>query len=562
MKPKAFHILIAGVFVAFLSRHVRAQTVAYNNTTTYSGASVLVVGIAVGSEVTLSGSSREVTGVSVLVESAAETPVNFSAKLSLYINDGFFGGSPGTLLWESPYTPESTIPGVPKLISFEVPNVTVPETFIWIADFTGWDSQVGLSQYYPPTIGSVRMGFWRSSQGPASWVFIDQTSPCGARINVRREIPTTSFLGLLVLAMALLVGGIMIIRRCPAMSRPQWRPAAGVFAIFVLSDWMPPVAAQVQVGPQIRIDVSGGTAPANETSIGASDLNLNEIVAAWNDNREGLYTYRIGVGVSQDGGASWSDFLVRPPPANQGQEADPMTAYDDRTGTLWVGGLSIDNDGGIFVARKIAGQSGFHPSVMAYLTTVADRGTMGAGPVPGNPNATNLYIAFNLGFLRSTTMGDTWSGLISLATGKSFLPRVGPSGQVYVAYVELDPGDGLMLVRSFDGGQSFGSPIRVATRLDNWGLGLSEKRFPGTFRVPIAFHLAVDKNDGTLYGVYSDAPPYVPGVNSNVDLYFTKSTDQGLTWTTPAVINGEGDPPGDQFFPWIEVDEDSNTTAL
>ncbi len=46
--------------------------------------------------------------------------------------------------------------------------------------------------------------------------------------------------------------------------------------------------------------------------------------------------------------------------------------------------------------------------------------------------------------------------------------------------------------------------------------------------------------------------------NANVDLYFTKSTDQGLTWTTPVIINDDAVPPGDQFFPWLELDQRGN----
>ena len=64
----------------------------------------------------------------------------------------------------------------------------------------------------------------------------------------------------------------------------------------------------------------------------------------------------------------------------------------------------------------------------------------------------------------------------------------------------------------------------------------------------------MDRNNGTLYATYFDTTS-INGTNSNVDLYFTKSVDQGDTWTVPTVINGDEDPPGDQFFPWIEVDE-------
>jgi hypothetical protein len=66
-------------------------------------------------------------------------------------------------------------------------------------------------------------------------------------------------------------------------------------------------------------------------------------------------------------------------------------------------------------------------------------------------------------------------------------------------------------------------------------------------------YLAVDPTSGVLYCVYFDTTN-VQGGNYNLNLYFTKSTNQGASWTTPVVINTDSNPPQDQFFPWIEVD--------
>ena len=93
------------------------------------------------------------------------------------------------------------------------------------------------------------------------------------------------------------------------------------------------------IGGQVRIDVAGGTAAANETTASASELFPDRIVAGWNDYRESG-VIRSGFAVSFDGGQSWTDFLLRPPLANQASvEGDPMVAHDDRTGTLWLGAI-------------------------------------------------------------------------------------------------------------------------------------------------------------------------------------------------------------------------------
>jgi hypothetical protein len=63
----------------------------------------------------------------------------------------------------------------------------------------------------------------------------------------------------------------------------------------------------------------------------------------------------------------------------------------------------------------------------------------------------------------------------------------------------------------------------------------------------------VDPISGTLYATWFDTTNIVAG-NSNVDIYFSRSTDQGTTWTNPAIVNTDAAVPGDQFFSWIEVD--------
>ncbi|MEE8155272.1 MAG: sialidase family protein [Phycisphaerales bacterium] len=301
------------------------------------------------------------------------------------------------------------------------------------------------------------------------------------------------------------------------------------------------------IGPQVRIDLGGGTADANETTAAANEMDPLRVVAGWNDFRQNMW--RSGFSLSFDGGGTWSDFLLRPPPPNQSSvEGDPFTAFDNRTGTLWAGAMSFADNGGIYVARLDPDQPEFNLPVMAELGFV-DKGWMAAGPMPGNPDSTRLHIAYSLGVIRSDNMGDNWTDPQSLGSGIGFLPRVGPNGEVYVAY--WDFGSGVKLKRSLNGGAF--STHTIATRMDVWGTQ-DGSRFPGTFRVPTNNYLDVDMNDGTLYSVYFDTTNIVDG-NANVDLYFNKSTDQGTSWTTPVVINGDADPPGDQFFPWLEVDD-------
>ncbi|QOJ16859.1 MAG: exo-alpha-sialidase [Phycisphaeraceae bacterium] len=330
-------------------------------------------------------------------------------------------------------------------------------------------------------------------------------------------------------------------------------PSAALLAALPL---LPAAAALAQppiIGPQKRIDPGGGTFAANETTVSASEFNPNVIVAGWNDWRRSTASEIInsGFALSFDGGQTWTDFLLRPPPGFQTNvEGDPMTAYDDRTGALWAGALAFGGTH-LYVARLNPGDTQFQPAVIARSGGGLDKCWMAAGPRLNQPNTTRLFIALNVGILWSDDMGATWSAPINLGSGLGFLPRVGPNGEVYVAY--WDGGSGMRLRRSLNDSASYTDHL-VATRMDVWGTQ-DGSRFPGQFRVPSMLYFDVDQNTGHLYACYFDTTNLVGG-NRNVDIYFTKSTNQGTTWTTPVVINGDSNPPGDQFFTWLEVDKD------
>ncbi|MCK6447203.1 MAG: hypothetical protein L6Q99_12510 [Planctomycetes bacterium] len=306
--------------------------------------------------------------------------------------------------------------------------------------------------------------------------------------------------------------------------------------------------AQTTIGTQIKVDAPAATGPCNETTMAASAANPLEIVGAWNDYRSNI---KCGGGLSMDGGKTWSDIIIRPPLPNQSSvEGDPMSAFDDRTGTLWVGAISFAGNGGVYVARKDPGATTFNPSVMAHATGGADKCWMAAGPAHNNPNATKVYIAYNFGMLRSSDMGNTWQGPVNLGSLLGVVPRVGPNGEVYAVY--WDTGFGHWIRRSFDGGVTFGAAIKVANRLDSWGVDAT--RVAGEARVTCINGFACDPVSGALYVVYPDTTN-VTSNGSNLNIYFTKSTNQGATWTTPVVINTDASPtPGDQYFPWIECD--------
>lgn len=304
------------------------------------------------------------------------------------------------------------------------------------------------------------------------------------------------------------------------------------------------------ISPPLRID-SAGPPQAAEVHITAGAGGV--LLAAWNDLREthGVDAWSLGVGSSSDGGQTWSDGLLRAPGnTNEDFEGDPMGTYDPRTGNLWIGGITFFPNRNIFIARRPPGSDELLQPVIIESDLVFDKGLLAAGPRPGLPNTTQLYVTYNLGLQSSSDLGTSWSSLIPLGTGVSHHPRVGPDGTLYIAFWDFE--DKILLQRSVDGGATVEAPRTVATRLDVWD-AQDGSRFPGRFRVAPIAYLAIDPNDGTLYCVYFDTTSANAG-QRNIDIYFTRSNDQGLNWTLPRVVNGDSEPPADQFFPWLEVD--------
>ncbi len=308
--------------------------------------------------------------------------------------------------------------------------------------------------------------------------------------------------------------------------------------------------------PPTRVDAGSGSAHAAETILAAGAGQ--QMVAGWIDLREGGNNgpWKVGVGTTLDGGATWADQVLHGPFSVAGDyEGDPMVAHDPRTGNQWVGGILFgyvnQMPSRLWIARRQPGTNSFLAPVQIHTASFVDKALLVAGPRPGLPNTTRLYVTYNLGIHRSDDLGATWSPLQSLPSGLGYQPRLGANGVLYVLYWDL--GFEFELVKSTDGGVTFGPPVSVATRLDTWGPEENNPRFPGGFRVAPLAYLAVDPTTGALTAVYPDTTS-VAGGEYDVDLYLTRSTNGGATWSPPVVLGGDSTPPRDQFHPWLEAD--------
>ncbi|MEO6133253.1 MAG: T9SS type A sorting domain-containing protein [Saprospiraceae bacterium] len=161
-------------------------------------------------------------------------------------------------------------------------------------------------------------------------------------------------------------------------------------------------------------------------------------------------------------------------------------------------------------------------------------------------------------FSKSLDAGNTWSEpkrinkvagdcLDSDNTVEGAVPAVGPNGEIYVAWAGPD---GITFNKSTDQGQSWlPQEIFVSDIPGGWDYAIS-----GLIRcngLPItACDLSNGPNRGTIYINWSDQR----NGTLNTDIFLSKSTDGGSTWSSPLRVNDDMFN-HQQFLTWMSIDQ-------
>ncbi|MEO0260016.1 MAG: hypothetical protein ABIM77_04670 [candidate division WOR-3 bacterium] len=280
-----------------------------------------------------------------------------------------------------------------------------------------------------------------------------------------------------------------------------------------------------------------------------------KIAAGWNDYR-GNTNVTVGMSYSVDSGKTWSNNQL---PANglwYPEQGDPVLAWG-KGDTLyfafitfnrqtWTGdiGLLISPNGGTTWTNSInvTNDSYFDdkPWISAYNDTILL--TYAGGP------------GFDVYFMKSTNGGASFSSPVLINTsGNGSMPKKGPNGEIYVMWGLDYPqnsqyDEGIWIRKSTDGGNTFLPKVHVADLYVNDNL-LPWRCYP----IP---SMDIDMNTGYIYIVYQSTDPG----RTNWDIYFTKSTNGGASFSTPVRVNDITQ--GHQFFPWISCDENGKIHVI
>jgi len=289
----------------------------------------------------------------------------------------------------------------------------------------------------------------------------------------------------------------------------------------------------IQVGAFDNYQVSSTNGFA-ETDIAVNPRDPLNFVAT--DNRVTGFAGTPLIYYTTDGGVSWLSTSIA---SNQG---DPVFCADS-LGNFYCAVLSS----GIRLLKSTNKGVSWTSLGNIVNNANADKEWIAADQT-GGPFQNHVYMAYvnfstsgSVDFHRSTNNGVTWSFVGNMGTGN---PNpgpniaVGPGGRVYLAWYN----GGTVVKVSTDGGATFGANVQASTHSTPGTVGAGGRYVLKTnIRVNGMPQIAVDMSStsrrGYVYNVYATNPP---GPDA-ADIFCTRSTDGGVTWSTGSPVRVNND---------------------
>lgn len=315
-----------------------------------------------------------------------------------------------------------------------------------------------------------------------------------------------------------------------------------------------------------NFQVTTGAFPKFEPDVAVNLLIPGIMVAVAVDTTTGVPL--IGVYRSLDGGANWSQALLPLPPGFTGAEA-PAVSYGFPdifvvTAHVFPGasdGTTVaytSTDNGVTYGPPVIVNRGFG----TYINNDETNVTVDVGQ--SSPFLGNIYVTYNHQFnvanggnstaflSRSRDGGLTWDQPVLLSSEADQVERPDTAidlvGNLYGAWITVNPTTRFVIRRSSDGGTTFNAPVLVSNIVPV----PTVLPVPGyAFRVLTFANVSTDRSIGPftnrVYCVWQD---FRLGYS---DVFMSFSDNLGQNWSAPVSITGA--PPGSQnFFPAIDVD--------
>jgi hypothetical protein len=348
-------------------------------------------------------------------------------------------------------------------------------------------------------------------------------------------------------------------------------------------------------------------------------VGYNDSASLFQQSPSGLtivgYAVSTNSGTSFTGGRALLPRVLPPGVAERDFMGDPVVGCASKT-NFFFSTLTMDtlNDSsqisGVSVSFSVDGGFTFDNTVMAAgkdaTNHLLDKDWFTVDPT----NPARLYVTYTdfedsgalcgsdvrlaIEIVSSGDGGATWSSptvvketcFNSTGAVQGSQVAVGSGGEVYVAYESFDafgnPSQ-IEVARSNDQAQSFTTPPPVVATVTAVGgaskFGNGEATLQGGFNSNEFPSLAIDRSpkpsEGNVYIAWNDGgngfvfdPLAVPTSYAYADVLFSRSTDGGVTWSSPVRVNNNPEfpfassAPTDQYEPGLAVDQTNGKLGL
>ncbi len=370
-----------------------------------------------------------------------------------------------------------------------------------------------------------------------------------------------------------------------------------------LTHLIPASSANVATDRSEEIIVNDDEKAESELHAAMNPTDTNNIIVSpiIQDPDNFLQPIDVPIYYTLDFGQTWNtSHIVFNPDPNAGFTAgggDPLLAFDNN-GRAYMSWLALTFGFGtpplklsLYLATSDdKGQTWSDPLPIAIGTGNLDLGT---GALTGSlvdkqwmvadqsegAYSGNLYVSYTEINQVSATEGTSRILVKTLAAGNTaFGPEVqvhtsdnyifmqfssidvDPDGQVHVSFVATEPSGqvGIYHAVSTDGGQTFNNETKVSNlyyppgnggTLTNGISGIDDARL---YPCP---HIRAGKSSGLLYLTWTANGITAPETEG-YDIYFSKSTDSGASWSLPIAINQGDNTSAEQYYNAINVNPD------
>lgn len=327
------------------------------------------------------------------------------------------------------------------------------------------------------------------------------------------------------------------------------------------------------------IDLKGKPDPVNKGGVVNPDLETlltagAESTIEYNpdDNMVAVAGVNAGGGQSMfftsDGGVTWALSQVNP-----GSCCDPTVGWSTTAvSPQRVYQADLGDCGAVCNIRASFSEDGgqtWAPMITIDGDQQNDKEFIHVDRSPLSPFVDNVYVTYHknnqMRFARSTDNGTTWSTPINVGTDTGIGSDITTDsvGNIYYIYPGLN-GSGINLVKSTDGGVTFGSVVQVSTIRGRFDFPIPAME---TREVFIYAAADVDSNDNIYVAITDETVDSAGGGQTTPaanrgEIRVFKSTDGGDTWNElPKPHPDDGPLSGgsanaiDRFHPWMMVGE-------